>query len=131
MLLPISFALAGNFSSHIVKQCWEIAGIFDLSGNIFAPAGIIWSVVMLSPTLRETGADMLSSRGEVSGKGLIFGPLRITTLSISDSGTGGTTMLSLILNTSGSLNSGISPSSLGSVKTPATADAAATSGDTR
>ena len=91
----------------------------------------MWSVVMLSPTLRETGASIVSRSGAVSGYGFMLGPRRISTLSISSSDAGGTIILSLTVKISGSLNSGISPSSLGSVRYPVSAEAAAISGDTR
>ena len=54
MLCPISLARFGNASSQTVKQCCEIAGMLERSGRIFAPAGMMWSVVMLSPTFRES-----------------------------------------------------------------------------
>ena len=101
MLLPSSFALVGNVSSHTVKQYSEIAGMFERRGNIFAPAGIIWSVVILSPTLSETSAFISSARGTFTGKGFMFGPLRTSTFGASSGEAGGTTILSFIRNFSG------------------------------
>ena len=131
MLLPSDFALSGNSLSQTVKQYFDISGMLERSGRIFAPAGIMWSVVMLSPTLSEHLQSITSSSGLVAGNGFMFGPRRISTLSISFSSHGATTILSFIINSFGSSNSGISPKSLGSVRTPAIAEAAAVSGDTR
>ena len=105
--------------------------MLDLNGRILAPAGIIWSVVILSATLSEHEASMLSVRGEVFGYDLMLGPLRISMLSISSTGAGAITILSLIRNFSGSSISTASPSTLGSVNTPLIAETAAVSGDTR
>ena len=105
--------------------------MFERSGRIFAPAGIMWSVVMLSPTLSEQDASIDSVRGLVAGYSLMFGPLKISTLSISSTGAGAITILSLIRNFSGSSISAAGPSFLGSVNTPASAETAAVSGDTR
>ncbi len=129
--MPNSNALSGKSSSHTVKQNFDIAGILERNGNILAPAGMIWSVVILSPTFSEHFASMLSASGTVVGNGFIFGPLKISMLSISFSSAGATTMLSFIRKVSGSLISGISPISLGSVNTPVKAEIAAISGDTR
>ena len=100
-------------------------------GRILAPAGMMWSVVMLSPTLSSTLASMDSARGTVAGKGLMLGPRRISTSSMSSAGTGGTIKLSLMRKDSGIPIFGISPRVRGSVNTPARADAAAVSGLTR
>ena len=131
MLLPISSALSWNFSSHTAKQYSDIFGIFERSGRIFAPAGIIWSVVILSPTLRLTPAFIVSARGCDTGNGLILGPLNTSTLSISSAGTGAAIILSLIVNFLGSFILGILPRLVGSVNTPVSAETAAVSGDTR
>ena len=67
----------------------------------------------------------------LSGKGLIFGPLRISTLSASSAVAGASTALSSILNSSGIVISGMFPRSIGSVISPVKAAATAVSGDTR
>ncbi len=40
----------------------EMAGMFERSGNTLEPAGMMWSVVMLSTTFKSTGASNLPAR---------------------------------------------------------------------
>lgn len=101
------------------------------AGAGFILAGMIWSVVILSPTLSSTGASTVSGRGAVLGKGLMLGPRTISTASISASSAGGTIILSLMRKRSGRVTTGASPRVRGSVSTPVRAEAAATSGLTR
>ena len=82
----------------------------------------MWSVVILSSTFKDTGASIVSSSGAVSGYGLMFGPLKISILSIVSSGSGSSIMLSFTVNFSGSTKLGISPSSVGSENTPLIAE---------
>ena len=51
----------------------------ERSGRIFAPAGMIWSVVMLSPVFRRTSISRRSGSDSFIGSGLMFGPRRILT----------------------------------------------------
>ena len=48
-----------------------VSGLSLIHIWILAPAGMMWSVVMLSPTLSSTLASMDSARGTVAGKGLM------------------------------------------------------------
>ena len=73
---PSIFARFGNSVSHTVKQYSEIAGMLERRGRIFAPAGMMWSVVILSSTFKEQVASMLSAIAVVFGNSLMFGPLR-------------------------------------------------------
>ena len=98
---PSALARLGNSVSHTVKQCSEIAGILERRGRIFAPAGMMWSVVMLSSTFKEQVALIFSAIAEVLGNSLMFGPRSTSTLSISSTEAGSMTMLSLIKKCSG------------------------------
>ena len=74
----------------------------------------MWSVVILSPTLSTTSPVKVSETGSAFGKGLMFGPRRISTSLFS--GAGSSIKLSLIKNFSGKIISLIGSNSLGSVK---------------
>src|SRR5437667_7894853 len=71
---PAFFALAGNVGSTYSKTCSAIAGMFDRSGRIFAPAGMMWSVEMLSPSRIRTSPSITSFGGFATGSGAMFGP---------------------------------------------------------
>ena len=122
---PDSRARAGKVGSTSSKQCFEISGMFDRSGRIFAPAGMMWSVVMSSPSTRRTSAAMSSSRGGKTGSGAMFGPLDISTEPPSSGG--GTIIRSSDGSVSGHAGFGYAPSVRGSVMQPRRADAAAVS----
>ena len=55
--------------------------MFERYGRTFAPAGMIWSVVMLSPTLMTTSFSIAGASGVFSGSGRMFGPCTTSTLS--------------------------------------------------
>src|SRR5690554_5697384 len=108
------------------KTYSAMAGILERRGRILAPAGMMWSVVILAPTLIKTEPVRDFASGPRRGKGLILGPRTIETF--AESAAGGIIMLSSMMNFSGSGISGYSPRVLGSVSTPVRAEAAATSG---
>src|SRR5918911_3007073 len=108
-----------------------MAGTLLRSGSIFAPAGIIASVLILSPTLISTSPCSTDSIGCRSGSGRILGPLDICILSASSAGAGATMEESSITNLSGHGILGYSPRSRGSVIFPVTAQATHTSGDVK
>ena len=91
----------------------------------------MWSVVMLSPTFRISVVESVSLGASPLGTGLMFGPCSTTTESASSSAAGISIILSEILNISG-ISTLMSPERVvGSTSTPAIADAAASSGETR
>jgi len=51
-----------------------------------APAGMMWSVVILSPTFRVTAPRIASGRGALSGGFPMFGPRRTETAALSAAG---------------------------------------------
>ena len=128
---PAALARAGKVGSQTVKQNSDSFGMFERYGRIFAPAGMMWSVVMLSPTLSTSSAASESAKGLLRGKGRMFGPRRTSTVSASAAGTGGSTARSSMRKLSGSVTAGISPSVCGSVMQPVSAAATAVSGETR
>ena len=128
---PAALARAGKVGSQTVKQNSASFGMFERYGRIFAPAGMMWSVVMLSPTLSTSSAVSVSAKGLLCGKGWMFGPRSTSTASASSAGAGGSTALSSMRNCSGSVTAGMGPSVCGSVIVPVSAAATAVSGDTR
>src|SRR5690348_13299462 len=108
-----------------------MAGTLLLRGSIFAPAGIIASVLMLSPTLINTSPFSTDSIGGRSGRGRILGPLETSIFSACSAGTGGIMPESSITNLSGHVIFGYSPRSRGSVILPVTAHATHTSGEVK
>ena len=80
------------------------------------PAGVIWSVVMLSPSFMRTLPFRVSGRGPCLGSSLMFGPREIETF--EGSFAGATTMESSMRNFAGALTFGNLPNFLGSVMTP-------------
>jgi len=97
-----------------------------------APAGMIWSVVILSPTLRVTSPSRRSGRGPFSGGLPMLGPRTIWTDAAFPGGAGSRIMQSSTRKASGMATAGKSIlRSRGSVTAPATAAAAAVSGLTR
>src|SRR4030067_1388839 len=74
-----AIALLGNAGSMGSKTNSEYLGTLDLYLSL-APAGIMWSVVILSPTLIPTLPFMLSGILSLTGGVPMFGPLTISTL---------------------------------------------------
>ena len=95
------------------------------------PAGMIWSVVILSPTFSRQGSSIVSVRGCATGRGLIFGPRSTSTLSYSSSEAGRSTMLSLMGKASGMATGAVAGTEVGSVIYPVRQLTAAVSGLTR
>ena len=85
---PAALARWGKVSSQTVKQNSESLGTLERYGSIFAPAGMMWSVVMLSPTFRVSGALISSFSGSPSGMGRMLGP-RTTSTFLASSGLAG------------------------------------------
>src|SRR5580658_5327227 len=107
----------------------EMAGMFERSGRTLDPAGMMWSVVMLSTTFNKTGASIFSAKGELTGKGLMFGPR--TTSTFLGSLAGGIIPLSSHTNFSGISILGILPRVEGSVILPVKAQATQVSGEAK
>src|ERR1700679_1118900 len=99
----------------------EIAGMFERRGRTLEPAGMMWSVVMLSTTFNNTGASIFSAKGELTGEGVIFG--RRTTSTFLGSFAGGIIPLASQTNFSGISTFGILPRVEGSVILPVKAQA--------
>src|SRR5665811_1512226 len=105
----------------------EIAGMLERKGRTFDPAGMMWSVVMLSMTFKTTGPSRVSANGSLIGRGLIFGPRR--TSIFLGSLAGGMIPLSSHTNLSGISILGALPKVVGSVILPVKAQATQVSGE--
>jgi len=108
MMKPPFFLIArcGKSLSTTSKTNFEISGILLRSGRIFAPAGMIWSVVILSPTFRMISPVNVAGNGGNSGKGAIFGP-RMISMFDAFSGLRGTIIIFLfVLNVFGAVKPG-------------------------
>src|SRR3989304_757112 len=57
-----------------------MAGMLERRGRILDPAGRMWSVLTLSPSLMRTGALIVCASGWPRGSGLMFGPRAVCTL---------------------------------------------------
>src|SRR5256886_7670992 len=123
---PAFFARSGNVESTYSKTCSAIAGMFERKGRTLAPAGMIWSVEMLSPSRISTSPSIESFGRAATGSGAMFGPRMIWTEARSFGGHSKPDVSTGYF--AGSLTLGNLPSSLGSVITPCTAVAAAVSG---
>src|SRR5947207_1990977 len=123
---PAAFARATNSGSTYLNVCSAMAGAFDRSTSTAAPAGEMSSVDTLSPSLRSTGASSVSATGSPSGTALMLGP-RIT----SPPPSGATKPTVELANFGGSITAAGSPRVRGSVMTPVSAEAAATSDEQR
>src|SRR5947209_6571078 len=98
------------------KTCSAIAGMFDRNGRIFAPAGMMWSVEMLSPRRRRTSPSIVSFGGAATGSGAMLGPRTTWT---ADRSFGGHSKPDVSTGYFvGSFRAGYLPSSRGSVMTP-------------
>ncbi len=94
------------------------------------PAGVMWSVVIRSPTLSVTCPSTCPGGGSACGGAPMFGPRSISTLGLGPSGK--MNMLSSIWNAPGIATAGGAASSVrGSVNSPRIAATAATWGLTR
>src|SRR3972149_2421449 len=51
-----------------------MAGMLERRGRILEPAGRMWSVLTLSPSLMRTGALIVCASGWLRGSGLVLGP---------------------------------------------------------
>src|SRR5574341_439162 len=101
-------------------------GMFERYFNL-DPAGMMWSVVILSPTLIATTPLIASGNGSAAGGSPMFGPRK--TLTESGSLAGGRTMESSIQNSAGTSIDGYGmPRSRGSMIPPVSAAATADSG---
>src|SRR5665648_304357 len=85
-------------------------------GKIFAPAGMMPSVLISSPSLISVSPEMSLGRGFATGRGLILGPRM--TLRPLPSTAGGIIMESSMIKDSGQSIFGYCPSFLGSVIFP-------------
>jgi hypothetical protein len=126
MLRPAALARATKSASTYLKQNSAMAGTLERNISAAAPAGEMSSVDTLSPSLSSTGASSVSATGSPSGTGLMLGP-RTT----SPPPSGATNPTSEAAKRSGSVTAGSAPSVRGSVMTPLTAEAAATSEEHR
>src|SRR5262249_1794677 len=109
-----------------LKQCSAIAGTFERKTSTAAPAGEMSSVEILSPSLSNTGASRLAATGSPSGTGLMLGP-RTT----SPPPSGATSPTSDGPRRGASFTSEGAAGVRGSVMTPVSAEAAATSDEQR
>src|SRR5713226_8013426 len=126
MLRPAVFARATNSASTYLKVCSAMAGTLERKTSTAAPAGEMSSVETLSPSLRSTGASSDSATGSPSGTVLMLGP-RTT----SPCPSGATKPTVELANLGGIVTDAGSPSVRGSVMTPVSAEAAATSDEQR
>ena len=125
---PLARARAGNSGSTRLNTYSASLGMLDRKRRICEPAGMMWSVLMLSPSAIRTSPLSASARGVLSGIVVMFSPL-ITLTDAASAGDAGGTRLGFVRSSfSGSAWAGAGiPSFRGSVITPVMADAAATS----
>src|SRR5438552_5213495 len=123
---PAAFARATKSAATYLKQNSEIGGMFERKTSTAAPAGEMSSVETLSPSFRSTGASRLAATGSPRGTGLMFGPRRI-----SPPPSGSTNPAVEDAKRGGSVTAGGGPSVRGSVMTPVSAEAAATTDEQR
>ena len=126
MPLPAALARATNSGSTYLNENSAMAGMLERNISAAAPAGEMSSVDTLSPSLSSTEASSVSATGSPSGTGLMFGPR-----TISPPPSGGTTPAVEAANCVGSLPGAGAPSVRGSVMTPVSAEAAATTDEQR
>src|SRR5208337_5268870 len=124
-----SIALVGNALSMGSKTYFEYSGTLERYLSL-APAGIMWSVVILSPTFMPMTPTICSGIGSFVGGAPMFGPLAISTFLLASLGK--INIESSMRNFVGMPTFGYSiPTVLGSVNFPVIAATAATSGLTR
>src|SRR5215471_886871 len=123
MLRPAALARATNSASTYLKENSAMAGMLERNTSTAAPAGEMSSVEILSPSLISTGASSVAATVSPSGTGLMFGP-RTT----SPPPSAATMPTSEVTKRGGSpAVGGGMPSVRGSVMSPVSAEAAATS----
>ena len=83
---PIAFARPTNVGSTRWKTYSEIAGTFERSARMWAWAGRMPSVLMLSPTRVMIWPSIVVFIGARRGIGLMFGPRRISSFEPSSAG---------------------------------------------
>src|SRR5262249_19046099 len=123
---PAAFARGTNSGSTYLKQCSAMAGTFERNTSTAAPAGEMSSVETLSPSVSSTGASSVGATGSPRGTGLMLGPR-----STSPPPSGATNPASDVTNRGGSFTSDGAPNVRGSVMTPVSAEAAATTDEQR
>src|SRR6267378_6330022 len=123
---PAAFARATNSGSKYLKQNSAIAGTLERKTSTAAPAGEMSSVDTLSPTFSSAGASSVSATGSPIGTVLMLGP-RTT----SPSPSGATKPATEVAKRAGSRTGAWAPSVRGSVMTPVSAEAAATTDEQR
>ena len=123
---PAVFARETNSGSTYLKQNSAIAGTFERKTSTAAPAGEMSSVETLSPSFSSAGASSVSLTGSPSGTVLMLGP-RTT----SPWPSGATKPATESAKRAGSRAGAWAPSVRGSVMTPVSAEAAATTDEQR
>src|SRR4030065_350690 len=107
---PAAFAFSWNLGSMAEKTDSEYLGTLLLYFS-HVPAGVMSSVVMLSLSFMSTLPLSVSGRGPCLGRGWMFGPLLMCTL--SGSFAGASTIESTMRNSLGIFTFGNLPSFLG------------------
>src|SRR5205823_10619059 len=119
-------APAGDVRFMYLETVSARAGMFERGGRAFPPAGMIWSVEILSPNQIKTSPSSVSFGGFATGKGPMFGP---RTIEIEPRSFGGHSNPDVSTGYFvGSWKAGNFPRSRGSVIFPSSAVAAAVSG---
>src|SRR4030067_866983 len=117
-------AFSWNLASMAEKTDSEYFGTLLLYLS-HVPAGVMWSVVMLSPNFMSALPFNVAASSLATGRGWMFGPLLIVIL--DGSLAGGSTMEASTANPFGTFFLGYLPSLRGSVITPNIAATTATS----
>src|SRR5216117_1498113 len=125
-LRPAARARVANSPSTYLNVNSEIAGMFDRNTSTAEPAGEMSSVEILSPSLITTDASSVTGTGSPSGTGLMFGPRGISPWP-SDS----TNPTVEVAKRGSNAVAAWAPRVRGSVMTPVSAEAAATSDEQR
>src|SRR5262245_18709001 len=118
---PAARARAANSGSTYLNVNSDMAGMFERKMRMLAPDGEMSSVETLSPSVMRTVASNVSGTGLPTGIGLMLGPL-----TTSPWPSGPTRHTSDAAKAAGRRTGGSAPSDRGSVMTPVSAEAAAT-----
>src|SRR3970040_729625 len=78
-----------------------MAGMLERRGRILEPAGRMWSVLTLSPSLMRTGALIVWASGWPRGRGFVFGPPGVSTPAAVDGGDLGARQVHLVVRRAG------------------------------